>query len=329
MWCYDCDTLSEIDPDFADPLRTYTKALENYVVAVCRLTTIKDTARITGLSWHIVKDIDKRYLTKKYSKIPIKGVRHLAIDEFAVRKGHRYMTTIVDLDTERILYVGKGKDSNAIIPFLKRLKRSRTCSVEVIAMDMSPAYISAVQEILPHIPIVFDHFHVIKLMNEHLDDLRRRIFHTADDSEKKLLKGVRYLILMGAKRLSQQEPENRDRLAKALAINTPLTTGYYLKEKLTALWSLDTQEEAIQFLQEWYQEAESSKLPELQKMAHTLQNHEQGILAYFLYRISTGPLEGINNKIKTLKREAYGFKDAEYFKLKLLGLHETQYALLG
>jgi len=329
--CHDCQSLNEIDPPFAEPLRTYTKALEGYAVELCRITTIKGTSRITGLSWHIVKDIDKRYLQKKYKKVPLKDIRYLAIDEFAIAKGHRYMTCVINLQSGKILHVGDGKDGNAVIPFLQRLKHSRHYELEAVAIDMSPAYLSAVRETLVDVPIVFDHFHVIKRMNEHLDDLRRSIFRKADDSTQQILKGVRFLILMGSENLTELEkvtPGSQDRLNKALAINQPLNIGYYLKEKLRTLWNLKTKKQGSSLLKEWCQEAYSSDIFQMKKMANTLQSHKAQILAYFDHPISTGPLEGINNKIKTLKRQSYGFRDMEYFKLRLFDLHETQYVLM-
>jgi len=329
--CYDCEAMNEIDPQFAAPLRTYTIALEKYVIELCRISTIKGVSRITGLDWHTVKSIDKRYLEKKYSNISIRGLRHLAIDEFAVRKGHNYMTSAIDLESGKILYVGDGRDRDAIIPFLKIVRRSRSTNIWAIAIDMSAAYISAVQEIFPEIPIVFDHFHVIKLMNEHLDKLRSRIFRSGEANSQNVIKGIKYLLLMGSEKLGELDklkPGSKKRLEQALSLNRALNIAYYLKEKLRTFWTLDAEQGSL-LLEEWYQEAKDSQLPEMQKMANTLKRHEHGILAYFEHPISTGPLEGINNKIKTLKRQAYGFRDREYFKLRLLSLHESHYALLG
>ncbi len=248
MFCHDCQNLSEFHPPFAEALRTYTKALENYTTELCRITTIKGVSRITGLSWDIVKDIDKRYLQKKYRKISLKGIKYLAIDEFAIAKGHRYMSTVIDLQRGRILHVGDGRDGNAVIPFLQRIKHLRHGELEAIAIDMSPAFLSAIKGTFPSVVIVFDHFHVIKRMNEHLDNLRRAIFRQADDAKQQLLKGVRFLILMGSENLAELEnvtPGTQERLQRALAINQPLNTGYYLKEKLRTLWNLKTKHEGL------------------------------------------------------------------------------------
>jgi transposase len=330
--CRGCNTFGEMDPPFADPRVTYTHALGRYVADLCRVTTMQAAASFTGLSWDVVKSIERKRLQKLYSQPCLRDVRHIAVDEIAVRRGHRYMTIVADLDTGRILHVAEGKDGAALRPFLQRLRRRRK-PVKAIAMDMSAAYAAAVREVLPAVPIVFDRFHVVKLMNERLDELRRAHVRDTEKAHGKLVKGVRYLVLMGAKKLEEYEkrkPGSRARLQQALAVNEPLSKGYYLKEKLRLLWEEPDRESAEDLLAEWCAEAEASGVRELKRMAKTVASHRSGILAYFdHHRITSGPLEGINNKIKTVKRMAYGYRDDEFFKLKLLGLHEARYRLVG
>lgn len=242
------------------------------------------------------------------------------------------MTLVADLETGRVLYVAEGKGADALLPFLKRLKRSRT-RVKAIAMDMSAAYARAVRSALPKTPIVYDRFHVVKLMNEHLDELRRAHARDSEAANRKAIKGARYLVLMGQETLDRYEekkPGSKERLREALALNEPLSKGYYLKEKLRLLWELPDRKSGDALLREWCAEADASGVRELQRMARTLTRHRRGILAYFTHgRITSGPLEGINNKIKTLKRSAYGYRDQEFFKLKILALHEARYRLVG
>ncbi|MFC1707285.1 ISL3 family transposase [Planctomycetota bacterium] len=330
--CCSCGGFDELDPPFADTRVTYTHALARYVADLCRVTTIKAAADLTGLSWDIVKSIEKKRLRKLYANPCLRGVRYVAVDEIAVRKGHRYMTLVADLDTGRILHVAEGKDGDALVPFLKRLRRRRT-PLKAIAMDMSAAYAAAVRDTLPGVPIVFDRFHVVKLMNERLDELRRAHVRDTEKAHGELVKGVRYLVLMGAEKLDEYEerkPGSKDRLQQALAVNEPLSKGYYLKEKLRLLWEEPDKACAEDLLNEWCAEAEASGVRELKRMAKTVASHRSGILAYFDHDgITSGPLEGINNKVKTLKRMAYGYRDDEFFKLKLLGLHEARYRLIG
>jgi transposase len=195
-------------------------------------------------------------------------------------------------------------------------------------MDMSPAYISAVSENLPKATIVFDHFHLIKLFNEKLSDLRRDLHQQATEDGKKVLKGLRWLLLKNPDNLKQQYNE-QERLEQALLLNSSLSTAYYLKEDLRQLWFQKNKKQATAYLNDWIARAKSSGIKMLLTFSDTLEKHRTGILSYFDFPISTGPLEGTNNKIKTLQKQAYGFRDMEFFKLKILGLHETKYALVG
>ena len=175
---------------------------------------------------------------------------------------------------------------------------------------------------------VFDHFHVIKLYNDKLSAFRRQLFHELTAQGQKLLKGIRWLLLKNASNLDPKKNE-RERLERALRLNEPLAIAYYLKEDLRQLWSQVTKAFAQLFLKDWLARARASGVRMLEQFADTLEEHQEGILNYYDYPISTGPLEGTNNKIKLMTRQAYGYRDLAFMKLKLLGLHETRHALIG
>jgi len=152
--------------------------------------TIQDVARHLGVSWDVIKDIEKRNLRKHFAHPKLRKLKRIAIDEISVGKGHRYLTIVLDLGSGAVVFVGDGKGSEALAPFWTRLKRSRA-KIKAVAIDMSPAYISAVMENLPEATIVFDHFHVIKLFNEKLSDFRRALYHQATTAMgKAVLKGT-------------------------------------------------------------------------------------------------------------------------------------------
>jgi len=234
---------------------------------------------------------------------------------------------VLDLHTGAVVFVGDGKGADALLPFWKKLKSSKA-KINAVAMDMSPAYISAVTKHLPDATIVFDHFHIVKLFNDKLADLRRDLQRDAEEADKQVLKGTRWLLLKNPKNLCQEKDE-KQRLAAALKLNEPLATAYYLKEDLRQLWSQTNKGDASTFLDDWIARARSSGIKMLDSFADTLERHREGILAYYDYPISTGPLEGTNNKIRTMQRQAYGFRDMNFFKLKIYALHETKYALVG
>jgi transposase len=326
--CTACGLVRQVKVPFADPRRSYTKSFQRYALELSRSMTIRDVARHLGVGWDLIKDIQKRDLSRRYAKPKLKHLRYLAIDEIAVAKGHRYLTVVMDLEGGAVVFVGDGKGADALKPFWKRLRPSGA-KIEAVAMDMSGAYQKAVGIHLPKAKIVFDHFHVIKLFNEKLSDLRRALYHEATDVQHKaVLKGTRWLLLKNPENLDEKTDEKR-RLEEALALNQPLAVAYYLKEDLRRFWEQPGKRFATVFLDGWIRRAEASGIKILQQMAKTLAAHRSGLLAYYDVMISSGPLEGTNNKIKTMKRQAYGFRDLEFFKLKILAIHETRYALVG
>ncbi len=326
--CRRCGKIRQEKLGFADPRFSYSHAFERYALDLSKHTTIQDVARHLGVSWDVIKDIQKRDLSRRFSRQCLKNVRRIAIDEISVLKGHRYLTVVLDMETGAVIFVGDGKGSDALAPFWKKLKRSRA-NVKAVAMDMSPAYISAVLEHLPKATIVFDHFHVIKLFNDKLSDLRRDLYReTKENLQKEVLKGTRWLLLKNPENLAPEKKE-KERLAEALKLNEPLSCAYYLKEDLRQIWLQLNKEAAERVFTDWVKRAQATGIKMLKKFANTLAGYKSGILAYYDYRISSGPLEGTNNKIKTMKRMAYGFRDMEFFKLKIMALHETKYALIG
>lgn len=328
VWCPVCNLVRQIRLSFAKTKKNYTKKFERYALELSRYMTIQDVARHLHVSWDTIKEIQKSRLWKYYSKPKLKNLKYIAIDEISIGKGHKYLTLVLDLQKGNVVFVGQGKGAEALQPFWKRLKSSRA-SIQAVAIDMSPAYIQAVVENLPEAKIVFDRFHLIKMFNEKISDFRRQLHNQLENEEqKKLLKGTRWLLLKNPENLNFEKDEH-SRLEKALELNKPLATVYYMKEDLRQLWNMSSKSSAADFLQDWIDRARASGIKMLERFANTMAAHRSGILAYYDFPISTGPLEGTNNKIKTMKRQAYGFRDQEFFKLKIMALHETKYALIG
>jgi len=287
--------------------------------------TLSDVADLTMLSWDTVKAITKTQLKKEYGKPLLKGVRYLGIDEIHLGKKKRFYTIVIDLEDGRILWAKPGRGKAALRGFWRRLRLAKT-KIRAVATDMSAAYWSAVLENLPKAALVFDKFHVIKLMNERLDDLRRQLVREAEGPLKLKIKGTRFLLLRNPENLHADQIPKLDR---ALRLNEPLLWGWYLKEELRELWSQPSRQLMEAFLKDWCQKAEETAVGQLMKMARTLRSHAAGILAYAEHPITSGKMEGINNKIKTLTKRSYGFHDEDFFLLKLLSLHHSKYKLLG
>jgi len=326
--CRECGAVRQVKIGFADPRVSYSKAFQRYALELSRYMTIKDVAKHLGISWDVIKEIQKADLKRRFDKPRLKHLRQIAIDEISTGKGHVYLTIVLDLESGAVVHVGQGKGGNALTGFWTRLRRSGA-KIEAVATDMSPAYIEAVTAYLPGTRLVFDRFHVIKLYNDKLSELRRALYHQFKDTmQKDVLKGVRWLLLKRAEHLDPGRNEPK-RLQEALRLNEPLATAYYLKEELNEVWEQDDEESAQALLMDWILYAEATGIAMLQKFAKTLRLHAMGILAYYDHPISTGPLEGTNNKIKTMKRQAYGFRDQEFLRLKILAIHQAKYALVG
>lgn len=326
--CPKCEVIRQVNVPFAQTQRSYTNAFARYVLDLRRSMTIVDIARHVGVGWGIIKDIEKRYLETHFARPKLKHLRKIAIDEISIGKGHRYLTVVLDLESGAVVHVGDGKGADALKPFWQRLKAAHA-RIEAVATDMSPAYIQAICENLPDALLVFDRFHIVKLFNDRLSDFRRQLYREATNQlEKDVLKGTRWLLLKNPEHLEEKRNES-DRLQEALSLNQPLATAYYLKEDLRQFWEQSSRSAAARFLDDWCSRARASGIRFLQRLANTLQGHRSGLLAWYVYPISTGPLEGTNNKIKTLQRQAYGFRDQQYFRLKIYALHKSKYALIG
>jgi transposase len=326
--CHACGITRQVEVPFAEPRRRFTRSFARYALELSQHMTTLDVARHLGVSWDTIKDLQKEDLRRHYAKPKLHRLKQIAIDEIAVGKGHRYLTVVLDLLSGAVVFVGEGKGADALDPFWRRLRRCRA-RIRAVATDLSLAYILAVREHLPRAVHVFDHFHVLKLFNEKVSDFRRALYREATGPlHKQVLKGTRWLLLKNPENLDPRRNE-RERLEEALRINQPLATVYYMKEDLRQVWLQKDQATAARVLQDWIRRAEASGIQLLQQFAGTLAKYRTGILAYYRYRISTGPLEGTNNKIQTMKRQAYGFRDKEFFKLKIYALHKTKYALVG
>lgn len=325
--CFSCGKVRQVKIAFADPKKHHTRSFERYALDLSRLMTIQDVADHLVIGWDVIKDIQARHLQRKFGKPKLHKLKQIAIDEINVGKGHRYLTIVLNLVSGAVVFVGDGKGADALQPFWKRLRHSHA-KIEAVATDMSKAYIQAVRENLPRAVHVFDRFHVVKLFNDKLSAFRRQLFHELTASGQKLLKGVRWLLLKNPENLDPKKKE-RQRLERALRLNEPLAIAYYMKEDLRQIWMQDSKALARVFVEDWLARARASGIRMLEQFANTLEEHQEGILNWYDYPISTGPLEGTNTKIQLMKRRAYGYRNHEFFKLKILGAHETRYALVG
>jgi len=331
LYCKDCGSTRQPHLAFADPKKHYTRSLERFVIDLCRVTSIRNVAELTGLGWDTVKEIHKRHLRRKYKSFDLRKVRHIAIDEVYLGKKRKYITIVLDLRTGRVIHVGRGKGKDALKRFWMRLRRSKA-NIQAVATDMASGYIAAVLEQLPHADLVLDHFHLVKWFNEKLSLLRRQLYREATQMQRAVLKGSRWLLLKAPENLKGHRDPGKDeriRLQAALELNQPLAMAYYMKERLRLLFQCTDPQRAEVELKAWIQEASCSGIKILKDASRKLSVWKPFILNWHKHRISTGKLEVINSKIGTLQRNAYGYRDDEYLKLRIFNLHNSTYALTG
>lgn len=321
--CPQCGPTTEQLP-WLDRYARMTKRFAESVARLAQVLPIKQVAEHYGLSWDTVKAIDRAALEIRLGPVDLTGVRQIAIDEFAIQKGHRYATTIVDALTSRVLWVGRGRSREDIRPFFRLLGPEGCSQLEAAVMDMSDAYELETRAHCPHAVIVYDLFHVVaKYGREVIDRVRvdetNRVARAAGPGAtralRRVIKGTRWLLLRNRENITA--PRDRVRLREVLAANRHLWVVYVLKDALKALWRYRYRGAAERAWHEWYGWAIRSRIPALVTFARKLKAKVAGILAHCQYPLHTGVLEGINNKIKVIKRMAYGFRDDAYFFLKI------------
>ena len=315
--CIDCDQIWWPTLPFTRAKKRFTKSFERFVIELMKFATIEHVAKFLRVSWSLIKNIHKAYLIREYQKPDLKSIQYIGIDEFSITKGHKYMTIFINLQSGEIIHAVEGKSMDSVAPFLLKLKEEAS-QLKAVAIDMNAAYASAVKKYLPNVDIVFDRFHVVALLNTAIDEIRRDQQAKCNAAGLKAIKGMRFLLLTNYEKL---DPRRQDSLGSLLAANEPIAIAHAMKEQLRLFWMKPDSNEGAKFLCYWVMDAITSRISELQKAARTLLRHGQDLLNYFKHRITNGKTEGINNKIKTMKRQAYGFRDMDYFKLRLYNLH--------
>ncbi len=284
---------------------------------MCATTSIHATARWHGLDWKTVKALDFRHLQQTLGPVDLSGIHILAMDEFAIQKGHRYATVIVEPSRKRVLWVGRGRSRADVRPFFELLGREGCERIQAVAMDMNSAFDLEVKAQCPNAEVVYDLFHVVaKYGREVIDRVRvdeaNRL--RQDKPARRVVKTSRWLLL----RNRQNVPaDQRVKLKELLAANKALLTAYVLKDDLKQLWRYRSQAWAAKAWKSWRQRALRSRLEPLRTFVRRLQPYLAGILAHCRWPLGTNLVEGINNKIKVIKRVAYGYRDDAYFFLKI------------
>jgi transposase len=295
-----------------------TQRLAANVAYLCDVMTIEHVAEYCRLNWKTVKAIHKAHLAERYADAPIPDIEVLIMDEFAVHKGRRYATVIMEPGRKQVLYVCTGRGVEAIAPFFEMLGVERCRDIKAVGMDMLGSYRAAVERYCPNARIVYDLFHVVvkygKQVVRHVKAAQTKALE-ARDPLRKAMYGAQWIFMRRPEQL--HAPEDRERLDTIINNNKPLMTVYVMLEDLRHLWTFTDESEASIFWKHWRRRAVRSGLDALKRFAHKLDYYIEGILAHATFPLHTGLIEGVNNRIKVIKRMAYGYRDEEYFYLKI------------
>jgi transposase len=288
------------------------------VARLCEILPVAHAAGFYGLSWDTTKRIHKAWLERTLGPPDLRDVDVIAMDEFALRKGHRYATVIVDASTKRVLWVAHGRSRDSVRPFFEALGEDGRDGLLAVAMDMHGPFEDEVRAQCPDAAIVYDLFHVVaKYAREVIDRVRvdeaNRLRH--DKAARRQVKGSKWLLLRNKENVTR--PQDRVRLKELLAANRKLLTVVLLRDDLKHLWDYTYEGAARRFWKEWYGRAIRSRIEPLKRFARNLKERIEGVFTHCHYPLNTSLLEGINNKIKVIKRMAYGFRDDEYFFLRI------------
>lgn len=299
--CVRCGVRQELI-SWVDTSQQVTRRLAESIGALCASTTVRATAQYYGLGWDQVKRIDKAQLSAKLDPIDLSGIEYLLMDEFAIERGHRYATVVFEPTRRRVLWIGRGRGRADIVPFFTLLGKERCSKIKAVGMDMAAAYFLEVKRHCPQAQVVYDLFHVVARYGHEVID-RIRVDESnrlrTDKPARKLIKGSRWLLLRNRDRVKDAD---RIRLDELLAENRNLMIAYILKDDLKRLWSFTEPLEARLFWMEWRARALESRLSPLIRFAENLDAKIDYVLSHCLYPLGTNILEGVNNKIKVIKR---------------------------
>lgn len=361
--CSECGTVFTTTIPFKSEHHFITERLEKLITGYLSIgMSMKLVHRLTGVDVHIIKDIDKAQLEKKYDLKMLKdieSVRFLAVDEIAIHKHHNYATVFMNLENGHIVYCEQGKKKDQVLHFIHKVGRKWLKNLVAVAMDMNAGYDQAFSDAAPHVRIVYDNFHMIKMYGDSvLTAIRRRLQLQArergDERTYSTLKGSRFLLLTNRQTLKEKDKSalennrellhdyalkglslpngrrymrcgNEDHLNELLSVNRELYIAYILKEQFQVAYDVNDAETMKKGLKDWIKIARQSNVPEILKFCNTVESHLDGISNHARFNISTGKLEGTNNLAKVIKRTAYGFHDDEYYFLKLMDASRRPY----
>jgi transposase len=282
----------------------FTRPFEDAVALLAQQTNRTAVAKLTGVAWITVGRIAERLVAEKLNPDRTKNLRRIGIDEISFRKRHKYLTIVTDHDTGTVVWAAEGKSSETLAAFFRLLGPEGCAAIEIATIDMSDAYEKAIKEHLPNAKIAFDHFHIAKLANEALNQVRRELQRQAEEADRPAVKGTRWALL----HRFENVPEKHAEVLEQIRPESPLGRAYLLKEALLDILRSRRSEESA--LKDWLGWATRSRVQPFVRLGRTIRSHFDGVVAFMKERMTNGLAEGMNNKIRLLSHRAYGFHSA-------------------
>jgi len=316
--CRQCGKVKSEELDWLASNPLYTKRFATYVGKRCRDATIQSVAKELDLDWHTVKELEKEYMRGLLAKAGKPGPQAIGIDEISIRKGHTYRIVVSDLKRGRpIWFGGKDRSEASMLEFYDWLGPKKTKGITLAVMDMWKPFRKATEARAPQAAMLFDKFHIISHLGDALDRVRKEEYARLSGQDKRFIKGQKYTLLAHKENLSQS---GRKSLKALLTANKRLNTAYILKESFGQLWDYQGERWARRFFDNWRDALKWQRLQPYEKFAEMVERHWDGIAAYCKpeNKVSLGFVEGLNNKIRVMQRRAYGLRDEEYLRLKVL-----------
>jgi transposase len=316
--CRRCQKVKQENLEWLAEFPFYTKRFAFYVGRRCRGSTIQDIAKELHLNWKTVKALEKQYMREQLRRVSNPGPKVIGIDEFSLRKGHTYRLVVSDLERKRpIWFGGEDRSEESLDRFYQWLGTKKSQRIKLAVMDMWKAFRNSTAKNAPQAAILFDKFHVMRHLNEALDKVRKREYGRLTGRSREYIKGQKYMLLSRWEHLNS---DGRESLKKLLKANKRLHTAYLLKESFGQLWGYKREGWARRFFENWRCALKWQRLKPYEEFAKMIDRHWDGIAAFCQLenKVSLGFVEGLNNKIRVIQRRAYGLRDEEYLRLKVL-----------
>ena len=316
--CRTCGSVKRERLDFLADNPRYTKRFAFYVGRRCRQGSIRDVAKELRLDWDTVKTLEKQYMQVQLARAGLPGPKAIGIDEISIRKGHTYRIVVSDLIRKRpIWFGGEDRSEASMAQFYAWLGPRKSGQIKLAVMDMWKPFRNVARQKAPQAAILFDKFHIMRHLGEALDKVRKAEYARLGGKDRRFIKGQKYTLLSRHENLSL---EGKRSLKLLLAANKRLNTAYVLKEAFGQLWDYEREGWARRFFENWRSSLKWQRLKPFEKFAGMIDRHWDGIAAYCKpeNKVSLGFVEGLNNKIRVIQRRAYGLRDQEYLRLKVL-----------